>query len=128
MNTITETEFKIDPKRYCGSDAADDILEHLPKKKFISVMHFYQYAPGITGCNRRNIVISGPDKQGFDSKKEARAFWKTVKHEFKNVKGAKDEGYGSVGQKHYKAYFLSAKQLAEKIKNPNWYHGAFSGL
>lgn len=90
-----------------------DSLSKEKKKYIIAFSVVNQYAEGITGQNFYIYIIAGPNKEGFNSKQEAKAAFKLEQKKDRNkFKVTKDDR--GIGWYYSKPEIMTPEALAEK--------------
>lgn len=121
MNTTENTEKKTLSKHGLYYDDFEIMKTQYPGRVFVFMTYVHQYTEGITGANRSNIVITGPDNDGFATVKEAREYIRAHKArgEFKSVLVRKSPGYGNIGTFYGSPSFVKGK-AAQSFRSSNY--------
>lgn len=120
MNTTDNTQ-KTMSKHGLYYDDFEIMKSQYPGRVFGFITYVHQYTEGITGANRSNIVLTGPNNDGFATVKEAREYLRMQKAngEFKSVTVRKSPGYGNIGTFYGSPTFIKGKDV-QGFKNRNY--------
>ena len=105
------------------------VAEILDNECVVVKTSFHQYALGVTGVSRYGAVYKIID-QSITKKTDDRIkmLLKEVKVKNKNIKGAKNEGYGSLGRIHHDIRIMKGSELRNNLDDLHHYIQSWSDV
>lgn len=98
---------------------AKERRDNLNKREYcIITEYWHQYTWGLTGQTNVNTIHLKNDDLGFATREEAQQAANNKGYKNYKVKGAKNEGYGSVGAKSNK---VEIRTIAHVLRNEDKY-------
>ncbi len=96
-------------------------VEIAPENKWVVAMVVVnQYAPGVTGQNLMIYIEAGPDKTGYNSKKEAQIAFKTKQPLDRNKFKTRRDSEG-LGWYYHKPQVMTISELANQKNTGSHY-------